>query len=539
MKYLKKKWFKSGLLAFVFLFNLLFLSDTSYAYSDNEQSLWEVKYLIQNNSIYNLSEEGINSQDISEVIKNLKDPYSEYYTKEEFNEFVRAINQNFYGIGIYNELVTEGIKINSFLKGSSAEEAGLKVGDIITSVDGKGIKGLTASEAVKYIKGGKGTFVNLSVKRGEQVLNFSVERREINIPTIEGELLDNKVAYIIISSFGEDTPSLLKEKLIDMNKKGAEKYIIDLRNNTGGYTNSAYDILGYFIEDNIATVMKDKDKNEYKYKAFKHDYVINKDIILLVNEYTASASEILSAALRDYNKALIVGIKTYGKGVQQTIFSLSNGDVLKLTTHSFYSPLGKEINNVGIMPNVNTNKIDPLKVAKLLFSGNKSIDNKKLLKLLQNNKEYYIDLEKGRSKEYWDALKYIVNTSTEGSLFLGKGINWTKLTEEDIKENFNVYFNDYTKMPKLVKSKEKAVFKIKLNKNVDINTVGANSIKLIQEETFEEVKINYDVENKDEIILYPVEAAKLQGDYFLIIEGLKGEEGGKLKNKVALPVHFE
>lgn len=539
MKYLKKKWFKNGLLAFVFLFNLLFLNATSYAYSDNEQSLWEVKYLIQNNSIYNLPEEGISSHDIDEVIKYLKDPYSEYYTKEEFNEFVRSINQNFYGIGIYNELVTDGIKVNSFVKGSSAEEAGLKIGDVIISVGGKEIKGLDLSEAVKYIKGEKDTLVNLKVKRGEEILNFSVKRKEINIPTVEGELLDNKVAYIIISSFGEDTPNLLKDKLMEMNKKGAEKYIVDLRNNTGGYTNSAYDILGYFIKDDIATVMKDKNKNEFKYKAFKHDYVLNKDVILLVNEYTASASEILSAALKDYNKALIIGNKTYGKGVQQTIFSLSNGDVLKLTTHSFYSPLGKEINNVGIVPSINTGKVDSFKVAELLLSGNKSIDNKRMLKLLQNNKEYYIDLEKGRSKEYWDALKHIVNTSAEGSLFLGKGINWTKVTAEDINESFNVYFNDYTKMPKLVKSKEKAVFKIKLNKNVDINTVNANSIKLVQEETFEEVKINYDVENKEEIILYPLEAAKLQGDYFLIIEGLRGEEGGKLKNKIALPVHFE
>src|SRR5690606_14570879 len=116
MKCLRKKWFKSGIFTLVFLFNLFFLSTTSYAYTGDEQSLWEVKYLIQKNSIYNLTEDGISSQDITEVVKCLKDPYSEYYTKEEFNEFVRGINQNFYGIGIYNELVTDGIRINSFIK---------------------------------------------------------------------------------------------------------------------------------------------------------------------------------------------------------------------------------------------------------------------------------------------------------------------------------------------------------------------------------------------------------------------------------------
>ncbi|MBU5484813.1 S41 family peptidase [Clostridium sp. MSJ-11] len=539
--YKKKNKFNALLLGLIVFINILFFNGSVHSYTINEQSLWEAKYLIQKNSIYDLPLEGVNSNDINEVIKYLKDPYSQYFTKEEFEKFVMGINQSFHGIGIYNESVPEGIKVDSFLPGSSAQEAGLKVGDIIISADGNSLKGLDLSKAVKYIKGEIGTFVKLTVKRGETILNYNVERKEIKIPTVEGELLDNNVAYILIESFGEDTPQLLNEKFKEMKSKGAEKYIIDLRNNTGGYTNSAYDILGYFIGDNVATVMKDSKNNEYKYKAQKHDYIIDKDIILLVNEYTASASEILSAALKDYNKALLVGNKTYGKGVQQTIFSLSNGDVIKLTTHSFYSPLGKEINGVGITPDINSGKVDPLRIAELLFSGKAStMDKSHLVKIIgENKKEYYIDLNKARDKNYRKAFKHILNSTKEGNIFIGTQSGWNKLTKKDIANEVNIYFNDYSKLPKLVKSKEKATFKIKLNKNVDSKTVNSNTIKLINEQTFEEIKGDFNLEKDNEIIFSPLQASKLQGNYILLVEGLKDIDGNELKNKTLLPVQFQ
>ncbi|WP_315116261.1 S41 family peptidase [uncultured Clostridium sp.] len=539
--YKKKNKFNCLLLGLIVFINIIFFNGRVQAYTTNEQSLLEVKYLIQKNSIYDLPLEGLNSNNINEVIKYLKDPYSQYFTKEEFQEFVMGINQSFHGIGIYNESVPEGIKVDSFLPGSSAQTAGLKVGDIIISADGNNLKGLDLAKAVKYIKGESGTFVKLIVKRGESILNYNVERKEIKIPTVEGKLLENNVAYILIESFGEDTPELLNEKFKEMESKGAEKYIIDLRNNTGGYTNSAYDILGYFIDDNVATIMKDSKNNEYRYKALKHDYTINKDIILLVNEYTASASEILSAALKDYNKVLLIGNKTYGKGVQQTIFSLSNGDVIKLTTHSFYSPLGKEIHGVGITPNIDSGKVDPLSIAELLFSGKPStMDKSHLVKIIgENKKEYYIDLNKAREKDYRKAFKHILDSTKEGNIFIGTEGGWNELTKKDIANQINVYFNDYSKLPRLVKSKEKATFRIKLNKDIDSNTVNSNTIKLINEETFEEIKGDFNLEKNDEIIFCPLQASKLQGNYILLVEGLKGKDGKELKSKILLPVQFQ
>ena len=180
-------------------------------------------------------------------------------------------------------------------------------------------------------------------------------------------MLNDHTAYIDITSFGEDTAQLFTEKLQELRMKNPDNYIVDLRNNGGGYMISALDIAGNFIGANPAITIEDRDGQKTRYLAEDKGSTIDKPIIFLVNQYTASASEILSAAVKDYGKAFFVGTTTYGKGVAQQMFPLSDGSSLKLTVEKFYSPMGNVIQKVGISPDFEVKDVDSLSSCRIIF----------------------------------------------------------------------------------------------------------------------------------------------------------------------------
>lgn len=534
---------KKFLLGFIYtlLFTLFFSigSGAVHAAANDSDTLNQVRALIKNGYIKDVPNEVLNSNNIDEIIKGVNDPYTQYFSPEDFKNFVNSINNRFCGIGIYNDESSEGIKVKSVIEGSPAFKAGLKSEDIIIKADGQNLKGLDLAAAVKYLKGKEGTKVNLEILREENVLKFTVERREIDLPTVQWSVLQGHIGYIRILSFGEDTPELFSKGINELRGKAVDKFIVDLRDNTGGYTKSAYDIVGYFIGENTAITMKDKYNKEYEFKGIDHGYTIDKDTIFLINDYTASASEILSAAVKDYKKAFFVGIKSFGKGVQQTTFSLKDGGVLKLTTHSFYSPKGNEIHKVGITPDFNTKNVDSLLVAELLYSGINKIDKRDMIKVIINNEEFIIDLNKARDKKYWKAFKYILENADKDNIYIGTKSEWVKANKEQLDKKFNIYFNDFQKLPQIVKGKDNVKFTIKFNKDIDANTVNNNNIKLIKEDTFEETEVEYKVEQGNKIILTPREAAKIEGNYFLMVQNIKGKDGKGLNMKTALNIDIK
>jgi len=193
---------------------------------------------------------------------------------------VGSINNTFCGIGIGIDMVSQGIEVTRVIENSPALDAGLQVGDIIVQADNNALGGLlSAEEAIKYIKGEEGSYVNLVVQRGIEVLNFNIQRREIKLPTVKSEMLTGKVAYISITSFGEDTGDLFSEELNKMDALGADSYIIDLRYNGGGYMGTALDIAGHFIGNVPAIIIEDKSQNKYKYAAIDHGKLIDKPVI--------------------------------------------------------------------------------------------------------------------------------------------------------------------------------------------------------------------------------------------------------------------
>ena len=233
---------------------------------------------------------------------------------------------------------------------SPAERAGLKAGDYIISVDGKEYTSEDLAIISDYIKGKEGTKVKLVIERNNEKIDFEIEREKINTNPITSKILDGKIGYLKLPSFDQSTAENFKTKLQELKANGAESLILDLRNNGGGIVDEATKIADYFLEkgETIITTVDNKRKEEKTIS--EKAPIFNMNIVILANGNSASASEILICGLVENNKAKVVGTKTYGKGIIQTILSLADGSGLKITTQEYYTPQGKQIHKKGIEP---------------------------------------------------------------------------------------------------------------------------------------------------------------------------------------------
>lgn len=408
--------------------------------ADSDIPVEQVRTLIENYYIEEVPEEILNLPYIEEIVDKLEDPYSEYFTKNEYNEFINSIDMKIYGIGIYVKMLEEGVLADSVIKGSPAQEAGIQDGDIIIEAGGVLLKGMKSDEAISHIKGEEGTFVKLKVKRGEQLLKFEVVRRAIKLPTVEGQVIDEHIGYIALHSFGLDTENEFALEVEKMEKKNVDSYIVDLRFNGGGYMVTAQQIAGHFIGDNTALVVRNKSGKDIELKAYKQDIIINKPVIFLINEYSASSSEILSAAIKDYDKAYFIGTNTFGKGVAQLIFNLNDGSAIKLTNEEFFSPFGKKINKVGVSPQLEIKDINPATVARVLLqTPTKSKDKNGYIKIKDGNWNFEIDVEEGRKEENWKVYRTILeNLSSNSKIYIGNNGRWNEVDRNFFDEKNNI-----------------------------------------------------------------------------------------------------
>lgn len=290
---------------------------------------------------------------ISGYISALGDEYTEYIKAEDMKEYTEQIMGNYVGIGIYMIANTEKNTIQVLLpiKESPAEKAGLLPGDTILSVNGIEYTADQVTAAANNIKGTEGTKVTLEILRDAEKFTVEITRQKVNTNPVISKKIDDNIGYIEVSSFDEGTAEDFKTKFEGLKEQNIKSLIIDLRNNGGGLVSEALTIADYIVpkgEKLLITV--DKNEKEKIEKASK-DPIINMPVVVLVNENTASASEILAGALKDLNKATIVGTTTYGKGVIQQILSLKTGAGLKITIEEYYTPNKTKINKVGIEPN--------------------------------------------------------------------------------------------------------------------------------------------------------------------------------------------
>ena len=287
---------------------------------------------------------------IETMLASLDDPYSRYLSSEEFAQQNNSITSKISGIGVSIVNDSGKIKIVNVIESTPAQFADVKPGDIILAVNGKAVSGLSLAEVSNLVKGPINTFVNIDILRGEEKISKNIIRKEITVKTVKSSK-DKNIGYIQITSFiSKSTPNEFLEAL--ENTTDSKGLIIDLRGNTGGLLTNAIFIANIFIDKgNLVSIVG---RNGYKYNVEAQDsnVHINKPIILLVDGASASASEILSGALKDYNKAKLVGTKTYGKGMVQKIIPLPNETGLNLTIARYLTPSGNDINKRGITPNV-------------------------------------------------------------------------------------------------------------------------------------------------------------------------------------------
>ena len=324
--------------------------------SDSEliKKINAVKAILDSKYISEINEKDMMDSAIKGYVNGVGDEYTQYFTKEEMESFTTEIEGNYVGIGIYMFQNTNEntIVVLYPIEGSPAKEAGIEPGDIIRKVDGIEYTGEDFDTISSNIKGKEGTIVNLEIERNGKTLTFQVKRMSIDLHPIESELLESNIGYINITSFDSGTAEEFKTVYNNLKKANIKRLIIDLRNNGGGIVSESLKIADYILEKNqVMLITKDKQGNEEIEKSSKKP-IINVPVVVLVNSNTASASEILAAALKDNNKATIVGEKTYGKGVIQELLSLSDGSGIKVTIEEYYTPNKNKINNVGIIPDV-------------------------------------------------------------------------------------------------------------------------------------------------------------------------------------------
>lgn len=290
---------------------------------------------------------------IKGMTDSLNDPYTLFMNEKEYSSFVEQISGHFVGIGIQVGIKDEKVTVIAPIEGSPAERVGLKSGDVILKVNGEEMAEPKLENTVSKIKGEAGTSVDLTISRGEEVLDVTIPREEIKTTIVKGEILEDNVGYIRLSSFDEDSAKQVKEKILQLKGEGMKGLILDLRGNPGGSLSEAIGIASEFVpKGNVVTYTIDKYDKKQEYKSVGGD-AQGLPLVVLIDGGSASASEVLTGALRDYELATIIGTKSFGKGVVQQLINLKDDKGgLKVTTSKYYTPNGENIHKIGITPDI-------------------------------------------------------------------------------------------------------------------------------------------------------------------------------------------
>ena len=318
-----------------------------------EKKIEILKKYLEKDYIGELDEEKMLEAALKGYVAGLGDKYTEYLTNDELEDLMVSVNGNYVGIGIYMTKNDDGdILVLLPIEGSPAEEANLQTGDIIKKVDGKECNGLELTDVSNMVKGEEGTKVNLEILRDNKTFSIDVERRKVEIKYIESKVLDGNIGYIEMLGFEENCTAKFKEELEKLKKQNINSLIIDLRENGGGLVTEAISMSELFVpmgdvilktydKNNIETVTKSTNPSAEKMK-----------VVVLVNENSASATEIFAAAIQDNEAGTIIGTTTYGKGIMQEVEPLAIGGALKVTIEEFRTPKGNKIHEVGITPDI-------------------------------------------------------------------------------------------------------------------------------------------------------------------------------------------
>jgi len=341
---------------------IILLNVSSKVYSQNIDKLYEkidlfseVLETIQNEYVEDVDQAEAMDSAINGLLQSL-DPYSSYMNQETFEESQSETAGEFGGLGIEVSMEAGVVKVITPIDDTPASRAGIKAGDYIVKINAEQVRGKTLMEAVNLMRGPVGTSIEITVRRKglKKAKIIKIIREIIEIKSVISKLIDNKVGYLRLRAFNQNSSNQLIKEIskIEKNKK-LVGYILDLRNNPGGLLTQAIEISNFFLNDGEIVSTKGRKKRENrKFFAKKGDKINGKPLIVLINNGSASASEIVAGALQDQKRAILLGETTYGKGSVQSIIPLKNRGAIRLTVSKYYLPSGKSISDVGVVPDI-------------------------------------------------------------------------------------------------------------------------------------------------------------------------------------------
>ncbi|MBE5922500.1 MAG: S41 family peptidase [Lachnospiraceae bacterium] len=352
------------------------------------QKLQMIQSLIDTYFLYDVDAETVVNSLYSALLDSLGDPYSVYYTPKEYAELMESGAGIYYGIGVsvMQDVETMAISVITVFEDTPAEEAGLLPGDVLVRVGDKSVADVDINTVVTWIKGEENSTVDITIARDGEEHTFMVARKKIDIPSVESTMLEDSIGYLAISEFNETTTAQFISELEELDGDGMESLIIDLRGNPGGYLDTTVDMLDYLLPEGMLVYMEDKYGNRTEYKSDKAAEYKDVPIVILVDGNSASASEVFSGAMQDYERATIVGAQTYGKGIVQSVLELGDGSGIKLTVSDYYTPNGNNIHGVGITPDVVV-ELDEELLNQVTITFEEDNQLQKAIEVLQTQKE--------------------------------------------------------------------------------------------------------------------------------------------------------
>ena len=323
---------------------------------DTNNKLEKIQNILNENFYFEEDEQAKQDGLIKGYMEGLDDPYSVYYTRDEYAEFMEDTEGEYVGVGVQvsQNVDTKVITVVKVFDGSPAKEAGIEAQDVISEVDGEDVGEQELDAVVDKIRGVEGTDVKITVYRRSDGKDheYTMKRRKVENPTVEYKMLSDNIGYIAVSSFYEVTANQFIDAVGELNVQGMEGLIVDLRDNGGGLLDIAVEMLDFMLPEGKIVYTKDKDGNIIESYNSTAEQQFTKPLVLLVNGYSASASEIFAGAIKDYGIGTLVGTTTYGKGIVQRLFPLEDGSAVKVTIAKYFTPNGNDIHKVGIEPDV-------------------------------------------------------------------------------------------------------------------------------------------------------------------------------------------
>ena len=413
-------------------------------------TLEQARTLLTDAYIDPVPQEVLDQTSISAMLEQLGDPYTQYFTAEEYQAFLSSMEDaSLVGIGVVSIAGTDGMTITSVLEGSPAQAAGLREGDRIVAVDGRSTLGVDAAQVSSWIQGEAGTQVTVTYQRGEEKHTVTLTRAAITVPTTTSRLVEGRVGYLECTTFGTDTYPHIQEG-ISACQDEARVWVMDLRGNGGGLTSAASQAVSAFTDAQNTGYLRD---GSGSYGAFSSSLspLTDKAVIVLSDGYTASSSELFSACIRDLNAGIVVGGRTFGKGVAQTLFDQSvypdyfpDGDAMKITTNRYFSPAGATTDTVGIIPHLLVDPDLADEVAILLSAAPPDGDTAGYYRL-DLGWRWYIDGEQASSPAYRDAFAQLLSAIPPTvDLWQGTGGSngWTCVSPEEAAQTYGLTYLD-------------------------------------------------------------------------------------------------